>query len=101
MTLRLRPTEPRPPFSWDPDALATPSPPQIPAPPPSPPTSWLSARDMKLFGAKPLTADFGVLKCKECGKPVLKSFMAEHAGAHPTPHPSTSTTVLNCRVCDR
>ena len=49
---------------------------------PSPPTSWLSARDMKIFGAQPLTStsEIGVVKCRECGKPVLRSFMAEHSG---------------------
>lgn len=49
---------------------------------PSPPTSWLSARDMKIFGARPLTStsEIGLVRCQECGKPLLKSFIAEHSG---------------------
>jgi SAGA-associated factor 73 len=37
---------------------------------------------MKIFGSRPLTAtsEIGLVKCKECSKPVLKSFMADHAG---------------------
>ncbi|THH18460.1 hypothetical protein EW146_g2525 [Bondarzewia mesenterica] len=48
---------------------------------PSPPTSWLSAQEMKVFGADPLrsTSDIGVVQCKECGKPVLRSAAADHA----------------------
>jgi SAGA-associated factor 73 len=38
---------------------------------------------MKLFGAQPLTSDIGLVKCKECEKPVLKSFIAEHSGTIP------------------
>lgn len=49
---------------------------------PSPPTSWLSAKDMKIFGAAPLisSTDIGIVRCKECQKPVLKSAFTEHAG---------------------
>ncbi|KAF8518985.1 SCA7, zinc-binding domain-containing protein [Hysterangium stoloniferum] len=48
---------------------------------PSPPTSWLSAKDMKMFGATPLTSstDIGIVRCKDCDKPVLKSAIADHA----------------------
>ncbi|GLB41967.1 putative SCA7, zinc-binding domain [Lyophyllum shimeji] len=82
MTLKLKPSSPSSssapssPFSWHVD----PSPAEFSSLP-SPPTSWLSARDMKLFGAQPLTSasDIGVVKCKECHKPILRSFMAEHA----------------------
>jgi SAGA-associated factor 73 len=37
---------------------------------------------MKLFGSQPLTStsDIGLVKCKDCDKPVLRSFMAEHSG---------------------
>ncbi|CAK5267616.1 unnamed protein product [Mycena citricolor] len=83
MALKLKPpSEPSPtPFAWD----------EIPSPSsstgssslPSPPTAWLSARDMKLFGAQPMTAtsDIGLVKCNDCDKPILRSFMAEHAVA--------------------
>jgi SAGA-associated factor 73 len=49
---------------------------------PSPPTSWLSAKDMKIFGAAPLVSstEIGIVRCRECQKPVLKSAVAEHAG---------------------
>ncbi|KAJ7126542.1 SCA7, zinc-binding domain-containing protein [Mycena crocata] len=79
MPPKLKPSEPTAPFSWD--DLLPPSPPADPASLPSPPTSWLSARDMKLFGSQPLTStsDIGLVKCKECDKPILRSFMAEHA----------------------
>lgn len=48
----------------------------------SPSISLLDARDMKLFGYHPLTAtrDIGLVRCLDCSKPVLRSFMAEHAG---------------------
>lgn len=32
-----------------------------------------------MFGAQPLKADIGIVKCNDCDKPVLKSAMAEHA----------------------
>ena len=49
----------------------------------SPPTAWLTARDMKIFGADPLksTSEFGIVQCKDCAKPILRSVVAEHAGA--------------------
>ncbi|KAI9440603.1 SCA7-domain-containing protein [Lactarius indigo] len=62
-----------------------------PTPPPSsppvslsalpPPTSWLTARDMKIFGADPLksTSEIGIVQCKDCAKPILRSAAAEHA----------------------
>jgi SAGA-associated factor 73 len=82
MTLKLkRISDSPPPFSWD----ALPSPPaasDLTGSLPSPPTSWLSARDMKMFGAEPLKADIGVVKCKVCDKPVLRSAMADHAGEY-------------------
>ncbi|KAJ7281668.1 SCA7, zinc-binding domain-containing protein [Mycena rebaudengoi] len=79
MPLKLKPSEPTSPFSWD--SLLPPSPPEDASSLPSPPTSWLSARDMKLFGAQPLTStsDIGLVKCKDCDKPILRSFVAEHA----------------------
>ena len=37
---------------------------------------------MKIFGARPLTStsEIGLVRCQECGKPLLKSFIAEHSG---------------------
>ncbi|EGN96529.1 hypothetical protein SERLA73DRAFT_184605 [Serpula lacrymans var. lacrymans S7.3] len=82
MTLKLKPTSKSPsPFSWN--TLAPSTPPRSPAPDltslPSPPTSWLSARDMKIYGAQPLRSDIGVVRCNDCDKPILKSAAAEHA----------------------
>ncbi|RPD64433.1 SCA7-domain-containing protein [Lentinus tigrinus ALCF2SS1-7] len=79
MTLKLKPSPspPASPFSWD---LAPPSPPRHDLErPPSPPTSWLSARDMKMFGAEPLVQEVGIVKCKDCQKAVLRSAILEHA----------------------
>ncbi|TDL24090.1 SCA7-domain-containing protein [Rickenella mellea] len=83
MALKLKPPNtpsPSIPFSWD----TLPSSPSLPptSPPdsaPSPPTSWLSAKDMKIFGAETLRTEVGIVKCKECEKPVLKSAVFEHA----------------------
>ena len=49
---------------------------------PSPPTSWLSAKDMKMFGAAPLVSskEIGIVRCRECQKPLLKSAIVDHAG---------------------
>ncbi|GJE90971.1 SCA7 domain-containing protein [Phanerochaete sordida] len=85
MTLKLRASsspEPASPFDWDkvPDS-PQPPPDSDPATPSSPPTQWLSARDMKVFGASPLKSTVGIVKCKDCEKPVLRSAMAEHAEA--------------------
>ncbi|KAI9064070.1 SCA7-domain-containing protein [Trametes sanguinea] len=78
MTLKLRPTPspPASPFSWDLPARSPSSPIDTP---PSPPTSWLSARDMKTFGAQPLEQEIGLVKCRDCYKPVLRSAILEHA----------------------
>ncbi|KAI0091698.1 SCA7, zinc-binding domain-containing protein [Irpex rosettiformis] len=81
MTLKLKPSPsppPESPFAWDklpssPTALDTPSDPS------SPPTQWLSAKDMKIFGASPLSSTVGLVRCKDCEKPVMRSAMAEHA----------------------
>ncbi|CCM02451.1 uncharacterized protein FIBRA_04550 [Fibroporia radiculosa] len=81
MTIRLKPSHsPDPtPLSWE-NIPATPdTPSELDAVPPSPPTVWLSARDMKTFGAEPLKQDIGIVKCKDCGKPILKSAIADHA----------------------
>ncbi|KAF8638931.1 hypothetical protein AX16_010406 [Volvariella volvacea WC 439] len=81
MTLKLKPITKSPsPFSWDafaPSPLLS-----EPLTLPSPPTSWLPAREMKLFGARPLTsaADIGIARCKDCDKPFLRSFVSEHVG---------------------
>ena len=81
--LRLRHSPSPAPLSFD----SLPSTPP-PSPPPAslsglpPPTSWLSARDMKIFGADPLksTSEIGLVQCKDCAKPILRSAIAEHAG---------------------
>lgn len=44
----------------------------------SPPTAWLSARDMKVFGSTPLKEQIGIVKCKQCSRPVLRSAFADH-----------------------
>lgn len=83
MVFRLkRPSHPPSPFSWD--SLTAP---RSSTPPteahvaelPSPPTSWLSARDMKIFGVEPLRSDLGVVRCNDCDKPVLRSAISDHA----------------------
>lgn len=103
MTLKLKATSsPSPsPFDWD----ATNNSPQPSdyASLPSPPTSWLSARDMKLFGADPLFSPsrFGLVKCNQCSKPVLRSFISEHAGlqipvfivSHAQPSPDNCASI--------
>ncbi|KAF7309665.1 hypothetical protein MIND_00337600 [Mycena indigotica] len=81
MPLKLKPAEaPLSPFSWEKLPGASPPPDSV-ASLPSPPTAWLPARDMKLYGAHPLTStsDIGLVKCTDCDKPILRSFMAEHA----------------------
>ncbi|KAH9479590.1 SAGA-associated factor 73 [Psilocybe cubensis] len=79
MTLKLKPSSaPSTPFSWD---IPSPSASSEAGVPLSPPTSWLPARDMKIFGARPLTStsDIGLVKCGDCGKPILRSFILEHS----------------------
>lgn len=81
MALKLKPvyaSSPRAPFSWD-NLPTSPSASSI-SDPGSPPTQWLDARNMKIFGAEPLRSEFGIVKCKDCDKPVLRSAIAEHAG---------------------
>ncbi|KAF9226525.1 SCA7-domain-containing protein [Gyrodon lividus] len=83
MALKLKRASHSPsPFSWG--ALTQPrhsTPPieALVAELPSPPTSWLSARDMKIFGAQPLKSDIGVVRCSDCDKPVLRSAIFDHA----------------------
>ncbi|PCH44185.1 SCA7-domain-containing protein [Wolfiporia cocos MD-104 SS10] len=80
MAIRLKPSiSPEPPtFSWD-NLPTTPGTPSELSSAHSPPVSWLSARDMKMFGSEPLKSEIGVVKCKDCNKPVLRSAIAEHA----------------------
>ncbi|KAI0821563.1 SCA7, zinc-binding domain-containing protein [Irpex lacteus] len=66
------------PFAWD-KLPSSPSAPDTPSDPPSPPTQWLSAKDMKIFGASPLSSTVGLVRCRDCEKPVMRSAMAEHA----------------------
>lgn len=80
MPVKLKPSpagSPQPAFSWD-TVYASPSP-QAKSDV-APPTQWLSALDMKTFGDRPLAQEVGVSKCNGCGKPVLQSAMADHAG---------------------
>ena len=82
MTLTLNPPSPRSTFSWDnddgmqsePDSATTTG---------SPQTSWLPESDIKLFGTHPMsaTSDIGVVRCPTCNKPLLRSVIADHAGA--------------------
>src|SRR5882762_6673356 len=84
MTLKLKPSLSSSPFSFE--NLPTTPPPISPSTSqsslPSPPTSWLSAADMKVYGADPLRSvnEFGIVQCKECSKPILRSAIAEHVG---------------------
>ena len=48
---------------------------------PSPPTAWLPAKDMKIYGAEPLKDQPGFVRCPECSKTILKSAMTDHTGA--------------------
>ncbi|KAF7971937.1 hypothetical protein HWV62_19385 [Athelia sp. TMB] len=80
MSLKLKPASESPPaFSWDALPSSPPANTDKVASLPSPPTSWLSARDMKMFGAQPLKSDIGIVKCKDCDKPVLRSAMVDHS----------------------
>ncbi|KAI0704295.1 SCA7, zinc-binding domain-containing protein [Cytidiella melzeri] len=81
MTLKLkssRSPSPAPSFSWE-RLPNSPKAPDTPSDPPSPPTQWLSAKDMKIFGASPLGSTVGLVRCKDCEKPIMRSAMAEHA----------------------
>ncbi|EJD01532.1 SCA7-domain-containing protein [Fomitiporia mediterranea MF3/22] len=80
MSLKLKPdstSSPGAPFSWDTlptsPSVASPS-----EPPLSPPTLWLDAKQMRIFGAEPLRPEFGVVRCKDCDKPIQKSAFADH-----------------------
>lgn len=109
MPVKLKPSpaaSPQPAFTWD-DVSPSPPPPSLSEV--TPPTQWLSALDMKMFGSTPLQQDFGVVKCQECAKPVLRSAMAEHAGAsfafcswvYATDLLSTQRTVLRSAPVER
>ncbi|KAF8636436.1 hypothetical protein AX17_003618 [Amanita inopinata Kibby_2008] len=80
MTLKLKPySSPSSPFSWgalSPSASSNNTPSS-----PSPPTAWLPAQDMKLYGAQPLisVSDIGLVRCKDCDKTVLRTCIADHA----------------------
>jgi len=80
MTLKLRPySNPPSPFSWR--AISPASISSDNASLQSPPTAWLPAQDMKLYGAQPLTSvsDIGLVKCKDCEKTILRTCMTDHA----------------------
>ncbi|KAI5124273.1 hypothetical protein M0805_005122 [Coniferiporia weirii] len=81
MSLKLKPasaSSPRAPFSWD-NLPTSPSASTTSDPPSSPATQWLDAKHMKIFGADPLRPEFGIVRCSECDKPVLRAALLEHA----------------------
>jgi len=47
---------------------------------PAPPTSWLPAKDQRVFGSEPLRENGGYVKCKDCAKVVMKSTLLDHMG---------------------
>ncbi|KAG6889958.1 hypothetical protein C0992_003438 [Termitomyces sp. T32_za158] len=79
MPLKLKPPSPRSPpsspFSFDVDDG-----PLEPAVLSSPPTHWHPGNTMRIYGAQPLStiSQVGVVRCKDCSKPVLRSTMSEH-----------------------
>jgi len=81
MTIQLKKLQSPTPVltDWD-SAVSEPTeiPPAHIASLPSPPTAWLSARDMKVFGSTPLKEQIGIVKCKQCDRPVLRSAFADH-----------------------
>ncbi|KAJ8094345.1 SAGA complex subunit Sgf73 [Marasmius tenuissimus] len=84
LKLKLKGGAPQPPQPFDWDYLSGSSPePSHDTTSYNPPTSWLPARDMKLYGAQPLasTSDIGVVRCKDCDKPILRSVILEHAAS--------------------
>jgi hypothetical protein len=83
MSLKLKPptsTTPLQPFSWD-NLPTSPGASSASDVPQSPPTTWLNSKDdMKMFGAEPLREEVGIVKCRDCDKPVLKCAIMEHIG---------------------
>lgn len=83
MTIQLKKLQSPTPIltDWD-NAVAGPTdvPPTHIASLPSPPTAWLSARDMKVFGSTPLKEQIGIVRCKQCDRPVLRTAFADHYG---------------------
>ncbi|KAG6896267.1 hypothetical protein C0993_008607, partial [Termitomyces sp. T159_Od127] len=79
MTLKLKPSSPRSPpsspFSFDANDSAA-----EPTVLSSPPTHWHPASTMRIYGAQPLStiSEVGVVRCKDCSKPVLRSSISEH-----------------------
>ncbi|PIL24959.1 hypothetical protein GSI_12846 [Ganoderma sinense ZZ0214-1] len=76
LKIKSSPSPPASPFTWE---LLPQTPPSDLDRPPSPPTSWLTAHDMKTFGAEPLVQEIGIVKCKDCLKPILRSAILDHA----------------------
>jgi SAGA-associated factor 73 len=80
MSLTLRPLSSSPePFSWN--VPSPPDPPSDAASLPDAPTTWLSSKDMKVFGARPMKNDQGIIRCNDCLKAIQKSGVGEHLGA--------------------
>jgi SAGA-associated factor 73 len=79
MGLKLRDTpESTSPFSWDVTVPHLGDPSTLP----EAPTSWMTMREMRIYSSEPLKNDVGIVKCKECNKPVLRSAVKEHLGVH-------------------
>ncbi|KIL69497.1 hypothetical protein M378DRAFT_789303 [Amanita muscaria Koide BX008] len=80
MTLKLKPySNPPSPFSWralSPNSVSSSDNGSLP----SPPTAWLPAQDMKLYGPQslPSGSGIGLVSCRDCGKTVLRTYMIEH-----------------------
>jgi SAGA-associated factor 73 len=61
---------------------------------------------MKIFGADPLksTSEIGIVQCKDCAKPILRSVVAEHAGALSSSYSATGRIlklwIENCKKYD-
>jgi len=62
---------------------------------PSPPTSWLPASDMNMYGARPLLPEIAIVTCTNCNKPVQESALAEHASTSYTSAQSRRLTSLS------
>ncbi|KAI0031283.1 SCA7, zinc-binding domain-containing protein [Vararia minispora EC-137] len=81
MTLKLKLSPSPPPFSFENMAAEPSTATTAPPNPPAPPTLWLSAREMHIYGSAPLrnTSEIGLVQCNDCIKVVLRTAMAEHA----------------------
>lgn len=103
MTIQLKKLQSPTPILTDWDNAVV-DPPDIPpahlASLPSPPTAWLSARDMKVFGSTPLKEQIGIVRCKQCDRPVLRSAFADHLGQlfHPSAYQNVCLAGWNSQL---